>query len=94
MSETNKLISLESIKKERNEEACQNALAELEKCAADDGNLMASAIEGCKTSSNGWGNLNGNGEMFGRHKTVSQSISGVYRKEYEGDEDFMNVEIK
>ena len=36
---------LESIRKERNEEACQNALAELEKCAAEDGNLMALAIE-------------------------------------------------
>ena len=32
--------------------------------------------------------------VFGRHKAVSQSISGVYRKEYEGDEDFMNVESK
>ena len=32
--------------------------------------------------------------VFGRHKAVSQSISGVYRKEYEGDEDFMNVEDK
>ena len=85
---------LESIKKERNEEACQNALIELEKCAKDDGNLMAFAIEAAKQRATVGEISLAMENVFGRHKAVSQSISGVYRKEYEGDEDFMNVEDK
>ena len=85
---------LESIRKERNEEACQNALAELEKCAAEDGNLMALAIEAAKHRATVGEISLAMENVFGRHKAVSQSISGVYRKEYEGDEDFMNVESK
>ena len=85
---------LESIKKERNEEACQSALIELEKCAKDDGNLMAFAIEAAKQRATVGEISLAMENVFGRHKAVSQSISGVYRKEYEGDEDFMNVEDK
>ena len=85
---------LESIKKERNEEACQNALIELEKCAKDDGNLMAFAIEAAKQRATVGEISLAMENVFGGHKAVSQSISGVYRKEYEGDEDFMNVEDK
>ena len=85
---------LESIKKERNEEACQNALIELEKCAKDDGNLMAFAIEAAKHRATVGEISLAMENVFGRHKAVSQSISGVYRKEYEGDKDFMNVEDK
>ena len=85
---------LESIKKERNEEACQNALIELEKCAKDGGNLMAFAIEAAKQRATVGEISLAMENVFGRHKAVSQSISGVYRKEYEGDEDFMNVEDK
>ena len=85
---------LESIKKERNEEACQNALIELEKCAKDDGNLMAFAIDAAKQRATVGEISLAMENVFGRHKAVSQSISGVYRKEYEGDEDFMNVEDK
>ena len=85
---------LESIKKERNEEACQNALIELEKCAKDDGNLMAFAIEAAKQRATVGEISLAMENVFGRHKAVSQSISGVYRKEYEGDEDFMNIEDK
>ena len=85
---------LESIKKERNEEACQNALIELEKCAKDDGNLMTFAIEAAKQRATVGEISLAMENVFGRHKAVSQSISGVYRKEYEGDEDFMNVEDK
>ena len=85
---------LESIRKERNEEACRNALAELEKCAAKDGNLMALAIEAAKHRATVGEISLAMENVFGRHKAVSQSISGVYRKEYEGDEDFMNVEGK
>jgi len=33
-------------------------------------------------------------KVFGRHQAVSQSISGVYRSEYEGDENFMRIEKK
>ena len=85
---------LESIKKERNEEACQNALIELEKCAKGDGNLMAFAIEAAKQRATVGEISLAMANVFGRHKAVSQSISGVYRKEYEGNEDFMNVEDK
>ena len=85
---------LESIIQERNEEACQNALIELEKCAKGDGNLMAFAIEAAKQRATVGEISLAMENVFGRHKAVSQSISGVYRKEYEGDEDFMNVEDK
>ena len=32
--------------------------------------------------------------VFGRHQAVAQSISGVYRSEYDGDEYFMKIEEK
>ena len=63
---------LESIRKERNEEACQNALAELEKCAAEDGNLMALAIEAAKHRATVGEISLAMENVFGRHKAVSE----------------------
>ena len=55
---------------------------------------MASAIEAAKHRATVGEISMAMEKVFGRHQAVSQSISGVYRKEYEGDEDFMNVEDK
>ena len=55
---------------------------------------MAAASEAAKHRATGGEISMAMEKVFGRHQAVSQSISGVYRKEYEGDEDFMNVEDK
>ena len=85
---------INEIKEKRDNEKCQQALTELEQCASGDGNLMDYAIEAARQRATVGEISLALENVFGRHKAVSQSISGVYRKEYEGDEDFMNVEIK
>lgn len=85
---------INEIKEKRDNEKCQQALTELEQCASGDGNLMNYAIEAARQRATVGEISLALENVFGRHKAVSQSISGVYRKEYEGDEDFMNVENK
>ena len=81
------LRKLEKLKAERDEEACQAALAALTKAAeTGDGNLLALSIDAARAKAT-VGEITGAMEqVFGRHVAEIKSISGVYRKEV-GDTD-------
>ncbi len=98
------LARLREVKKTRDPEAVSRALETLQATArtkweasakgkksvpeADAGNLLALAVEAARARAT-LGEISGALEaVFGRHKAVSKSITGVYSKEIKNNEDF------
>ena len=73
---------------------CQQTLENIESTARNGGNLLEVAIEAAKTRATVGEISQAMENVFGRHQAVARSISGVYRSEYEGDDEFMNIEEK
>ncbi|HIK77370.1 MAG TPA: methylmalonyl-CoA mutase [Gammaproteobacteria bacterium] len=88
------LNKLKTIKESRDEERCQQTLENIESTARNGGNLLEVAIEAAKTRATVGEISQAMENVFGRHQAVARSISGVYRSEYEGDDEFMNIEEK
>ena len=88
------LNKLKTIKESRDEERCQQTLENIESTARNGGNLLEVAIEAAKTRATVGEISQAIENVFGRHQAVARSISGVYRSEYEGDDEFMNIEEK
>jgi len=88
------LNKLKTIKESRDEEMCQQTLENIESTARNGGNLLEVAIEAAKTRATVGEISQAMENVFGRHQAVARSISGVYRSEYEGDDEFMNIEEK
>ncbi len=80
---------LNKLRSERDEDACQNSLADITKCAeTGEGNLLELAIEAAKNRAS-LGEISYACEKIaGRYKAVIRSISGVYSSEYSGDDAF------
>ncbi len=85
---------LKAIKESRDEMTCQKTLENIESVAKNGGNLLQVAIDAARARATVGEISQAMENIFGRHQAISQSISGVYRKEYEGEEEFMNVENK
>jgi len=82
-----------AVKSKRDEKQCETALEELESAAKNDtSNLLEIAIEAAKARATVGEISLALERVFGRHQAVAQSISGVYRSEYEGDKSFMKIE--
>jgi len=82
-----------SVKSKRDEKQCQTALDQLESAARKEtSNLLEIAIEAAKARATVGEISLALERVFGRHQAVAQSISGVYRSEYEGDKNFMKIE--
>ncbi|OCK43058.1 methylmalonyl-CoA mutase [Tenacibaculum soleae] len=80
---------LNDIKAKRNQEKVTNALAELTKCAkTNNGNLLALAVEAAKNRATLGEISDALENVFGRHKAVHKTISGVYSKEIKDDKLF------
>lgn len=80
---------LNDIKANRNQEKVTNALAELTKCAkTNNGNLLALAVEAAKNRATLGEISDALENVFGRHKAVHKTISGVYSKEIKDDKLF------
>ena len=88
------ITKLESIKESRDDTVCQKTLENIESVAKNGGNLLEAAIDAAKARATVGEISEAMENVFGRHQAVSQSISGVYRKEYEGEDEFMDVEKK
>jgi len=88
------LNKLKIIKESRDEDLCQQTLENIESTAQNGGNLLEVAIEAAKTRATVGEISQAMENVFGRHQAVAQSISGVYRSEYEGDDEFMKIEEK
>ena len=88
------LNKLEIIKESRDEDRCQQTLENIESTAQNGGNLLEVAIQAAKARATVGEISQAMENVFGRHQAVAQSISGVYRNEYEGDDEFMKIEEK
>ena len=89
------LEKLKTLKSSRNEADCLETLKVMGDAANDNtANLLEVAINAARARATVGEISMAMEKVFGRHQAVSQSISGVYRSEYEGDENFMNIEKK
>jgi len=88
------LNKLKALKDSRDEDICQRALESIESAAKNGGNLLEVAIEAAKARASVGEISQAMENVFGRHQAVAQSISGVYRREYEGNDEFMKIEEK
>ena len=88
------LNKLKIIKESRDEEICQQTLENIKSTAKNGGNLLEVAIQAAKARATVGEISLAMENVFGRHQAVAQSISGVYRSEYEGDGEFMKIEEK
>ncbi len=86
------LERLNKLKTERNNEQVQTALSLITECArTGEGNLLELAIDAARKRAT-LGEISDAMEaVFGRHKAVVRTISGVYSKETAGDKEFTEV---
>ena len=85
---------LESIKKHRNEKKCSKALQHLEKVAAGGGNLLSAAVEASRARATVGEISMAMEKVFGRHRAEVKTLAGVYGAAYEGDEDFIAIQLE
>lgn len=84
---------LQKLRDERDEQACQRALINLEEIAAGkSGNLLAAAVE-CARQRASLGEISlAMEKSFGRYKATIRSISGVYSAEAMEDKEFKKAQ--
>ena len=85
---------LESIKKHRYEKKCSEALQHLEKVAAGGGNLLSAAVEASRARATVGEISMAMEKVFGRHRAEVKTLAGVYGAAYEGDEDFIAIQLE
>ncbi len=85
---------INDIKASRDQKAVDESLAKLVTAAKEDSNLLASSIDAIKKRATVGEVSRALEQVYGRHFATSLSVSGVYGKHFEGDEDFMNVAKK
>ena len=83
---------LERIRARRDEAACQAALAEVERRAAEGGKLLEAAVEAARARAT-VGEISMSMEkVFGRHRAEVKTLAGVYGAAYEGDAGFAAIQ--
>jgi methylmalonyl-CoA mutase len=83
---------LEKIRATRDEAACIAALAEVERRAAEGGNLLEAAVEAARARAT-VGEISMSMEkVFGRHRAEVKTLAGVYGAAYEGDAGFAAIQ--
>ena len=83
------IARLQQLKKERNEEEVQNALAAITACAnTGAGNLLELAVEAARKRATLGEISMAMEKTFGRYEASAKSVSGVYSGEIAGDQDF------
>ena len=85
---------INDIKASRDQKAVDESLAKLVTAAKEDSNLLARSIDAIKNRATVGEVSKALEQVYGRHFATSLSVSGVYGKHFEGDEDFMNVTKK
>ena len=85
---------LDQIKKSRNQRDVDHSLSELVTAAKEDKNLLKYSIDAIRNRATVGEVSKALESVFGRHFAKSLSVSGVYGKHFEGDQDFMNVSNK
>ncbi|WP_113910523.1 methylmalonyl-CoA mutase [Roseovarius dicentrarchi] len=86
------IARLEQIRASRDEAACTEALAELERRAREGGNLLEAAVEAARARAS-VGEISMSMEkVFGRHRAEVKTLAGVYGAAYEGDAGFAAIQ--
>ena len=83
---------LASMRHHRDQGACAAALAELEKCAREGGNLLKAAVEAARARASVGEISTAMENVFGRHRAEVKTLAGVYGAAYEGDEGFAMIQ--
>ncbi|MCP1169648.1 methylmalonyl-CoA mutase [Limimaricola litoreus] len=82
---------LERIRAERDQPACDAALAALEAAAREDGNLLEAAVAAARARATVGEISMAMEKVFGRHRAEVKTLAGVYGKAYEGDAGFEKI---
>ncbi len=85
------LERLAKVKAERDPQRVQQALDALRNGAAGDGNLLELSIEATRARATVGEISDAMEQVFGRHRAVIRSISGVYGGAYDDDEEFARI---
>jgi methylmalonyl-CoA mutase len=84
---------LKEVRASRNETDCKAALAALTQAASSkSGNLLELAVAAARARATVGEISDALEKIYGRHRAVTQSISGVYGSAFEGDENFMAIQ--
>ena len=83
------LRRIAEVRSQRDGKACRSALEALRRAASKDGTeLVSPALEAARRRATVGEISLAMEQVFGRHRAVSQTVSGVYAGAYEGDEEF------
>ncbi|WP_420385188.1 methylmalonyl-CoA mutase [Roseivirga sp.] len=86
------IARLEKLRAERNTEEVEAALQAITKCAeSGEGNLLELAVEAARKRASLGEISTAMEKVFGRHKAVTKTISGVYSSEVKENEDFIKA---
>ncbi len=85
------IARLEQLKAERDPERVRAALDALTRGAAGDANLLELAVDATRARATVGEISDAMEEVFGRHRAVIRSISGVYGGAYADDEEFQRI---
>ena len=86
------IARLNRMKKNRDANACQAALAELERVAeTGEGNILAAAVDAAKARASVGEISDAMERAWGRHKAETHVISDVYEAGFEGDETYQKL---
>ena len=83
---------LNKIRGERDQAACDAALAELSRRAVEGGNLLEAAVEAARARASVGEISMAMEKEFGRHRAEVKTLAGVYGAAYEGDEGFAAIQ--
>lgn len=86
------IARLATTRANRDEATCTAALEALTKCAKENGNLLAAAVEAARARASVGEISMAMEEEFGRHRAEVKTLAGVYGKAYEGDEGFAAIQ--
>ncbi|MFV0244180.1 MAG: methylmalonyl-CoA mutase [Qingshengfaniella sp.] len=88
----NQVARLAQVRARRDQAACDAALAELERCARDGGNLLEAAVVAARARASVGEISMAMEKAFGRHRAEVKTLAGVYGAAYEGDAGFAAIQ--
>jgi methylmalonyl-CoA mutase len=82
---------LHAVRQGRDEQRCQAALDALKRGTENQDNLLTLAVDAARQRASVGEISDAMEAVWGRHRAVSRSISGVYSSAYKNDEEFMKI---
>ena len=85
---------LEKVRAGRDDAACRNALEALTRAAGTTDNLLAAAVEAARFRATVGEISEALEKVWGRHRAVNRTVSGVYGSAYKDDKSFEEIKRK